>query len=88
MYWSDRMLSSLPNSPTARRQFTSGRTGGSHSRGAAIDYPVRLISPGNMFRYLDHIQSGTVSAMGGYARNHRSVWMYEQITHGQGLTIL
>lgn len=54
-------------------------------RMTALGYPVRLISPGKMFRYLDHIQSGTVSAMGGYARNHRRVRMYEQITQETGL---
>uniref|UniRef100_A0A7C2AYE7 Glycosyltransferase n=1 Tax=Pseudomonas graminis TaxID=158627 RepID=A0A7C2AYE7_9PSED len=51
-------------------------------RMTARGYQVRLISPRKMFRYLDHIQSGTVSAMGGYARNHRRVRMYEQITKG------
>ncbi|MVV48067.1 glycosyltransferase [Pseudomonas sp. PB120] len=47
-------------------------------RMTARGYAVRFVSPRKMFRYLDHIQSGTVSAMGGYARNHRRVRMYEQ----------
>lgn len=51
----------------------------------ALGYQVRFIAPRKMFRYLDHIQSGTVSAMGGYARNHRRVRMYEQIIQGQTL---
>lgn len=54
-------------------------------RMTALGYPVRFISPRNMFRYLDHIQSGTVSAMGGYAHDHRRVQMYEQITQGKNL---
>ncbi|WP_433735842.1 glycosyltransferase [Pseudomonas putida] len=54
-------------------------------RMTALGYSVRSISPRKLFRYLDHIQSGTVSAMGGYARNHRRVRMYEQITQGTPL---
>ncbi|TFF06778.1 glycosyltransferase [Pseudomonas sp. BCA14] len=54
-------------------------------RMTAQGYQVRFISPRTMFRYLDHIQSGTVSAMGGYARNHRRVRMYEHITKGNPL---
>ncbi|WP_282413333.1 glycosyltransferase [Pseudomonas sp. PS01299] len=49
-------------------------------RMAALNYKIRLISPRKIFRYLDHIQSGTVSAMGGYSDNHRRVKMYHQIT--------
>ncbi len=56
-------------------------------RMTALGYPVRVISPRKMFRYLDHIQSGTVSAMGGYARNHRRVRMYEQIIQGNLLKV-
>jgi glycosyltransferase involved in cell wall biosynthesis len=52
-------------------------------RMTALGYAIRFISPGKMFRYLDHIQSGTVSAMGGYAHNHRRVRMYEQISQGK-----
>lgn len=52
-------------------------------RMTSLGYQVRSISPRKMFRYLDHIQSGTVSAMGGYACNHRRVRMYEQITQGK-----
>lgn len=54
-------------------------------RMTALGYAVRFISPRKMFRYLDHIQSGTVSAMGGYARSHRRVRMYEQLTQGRVL---
>ncbi|AWY44182.1 glycosyltransferase [Pseudomonas putida] len=54
-------------------------------RMTALGYQVRLIAPRKLFQYLDHIQSGTVSAMGGYARNHRRVRMYEQITQGKNL---
>ncbi|MBK5418151.1 glycosyltransferase [Pseudomonas sp. TH31] len=54
-------------------------------RMVARGYQVGFISPRKMFSYLDHIQSGTVSAMGGYSRNHRRVKMYEQITRGSTL---
>jgi glycosyltransferase involved in cell wall biosynthesis len=47
-------------------------------RVTALGYRVDFISPRRMFRYLDHIQSGTVSAMGGYSRTHRRVKLYEQ----------
>jgi hypothetical protein len=56
-------------------------------RMTALGYQVRFISPRKMFRYLDHIQSGTVSAMGGYARSHRRVRMYEQVTQGKTLRV-
>ena len=49
-------------------------------RMAALNYKIGLISPRKIFRYLDHIQSGTVSAMGGYSNNHRRVKMYHQLT--------
>ncbi|APC18607.1 glycosyltransferase [Pseudomonas frederiksbergensis] len=49
-------------------------------RMAALNYTIGFISPRTMFRYLDHIQSGTVSAMGGYAHSHRRVKMYNQLT--------
>ncbi|MCU1752706.1 glycosyltransferase [Pseudomonas sp. 6D_7.1_Bac1] len=49
-------------------------------RMAALNYKIGFISPRTIFRYLDHIQSGTVSAMGGYANNHRRVKMYNLLT--------
>lgn len=48
-------------------------------RMAALNYKIGFISPRKIFRYLDHIQSGTVSAMGGYAHNHRRVKMYNHM---------
>ncbi|MGE8064462.1 glycosyltransferase family 2 protein [Pseudomonas sp. NPDC089569] len=53
---------------------------GLQDRMTALGYQVGFISPRKMFSYLDHIQSGTVSAMGGYSRKHRRVKVYEQIT--------
>lgn len=50
-----------------------------------LGYPVVTLSPRKMFRYLDHIQSGTVAARGGYSSNHRRVRMYEQITRERTL---
>ncbi|MGC5700759.1 glycosyltransferase [Pseudomonas sp. NFXW11] len=47
---------------------------------SALQHPIRLISPRKLFTYLDHIQSGTVSAQGGYSTNHRRQKMYQQIT--------
>ncbi|MGZ0713665.1 glycosyltransferase [Pseudomonas palleroniana] len=52
-------------------------------RMTALGYQVRSVSPRKMFRYLDHIQSGTVSAMGGYGCDHRRVRMYEQLTRNK-----
>ncbi|MCE4057829.1 glycosyltransferase [Pseudomonas sp. Au-Pse12] len=49
-------------------------------RMSALNYSIGLISPRKIFSYLDHIQSGTVSAMGGYSAHHRRVRMYQQIT--------
>ncbi|KAB0494325.1 glycosyltransferase family 2 protein [Pseudomonas vancouverensis] len=44
-----------------------------------LGYKVVFLSPGKIFKYLDHIQSGTVSAAGGYGENHRRTKMYEDI---------
>ncbi|WAH55734.1 glycosyltransferase [Pseudomonas silvicola] len=38
---------------------------------------VASISPRRLFRYLDHIQAGTVAACGGYAQGHRRTRMYD-----------
>jgi hypothetical protein len=51
-------------------------------RMTALGYGIGLVSPRKMFSYLDHIQSGTVSAMGGYAAHHRRTRMYHQLTKG------
>ena len=48
-------------------------------RMVALGYKIKFISPRKLFRYLDHIQSGTVSARGGYSENHRRVHMYNQL---------
>ncbi|MDY7564750.1 glycosyltransferase family 2 protein [Pseudomonas sp. RTC3] len=51
-----------------------------------LNYKISFIPPRKLFRYLDHIQSGTVSAMGGYANDHRRVKIYNQFTHKSLLT--
>lgn len=48
-------------------------------RMAALGYNIVLVSPGKIFKYLDHIQSGTVSAMGGYTSEHRRTKMYNTV---------
>src|SRR5471030_400844 len=48
-------------------------------RMVALGYKINLISSRKVFSYLDHLQSGTVSAIGGYARTHRRVKMYNEI---------
>jgi len=45
-----------------------------------LGYRVECIAPRQMFRYLDHIQSGTVAAMGGFGKNHRRVKMYKELS--------
>ncbi|NBF13238.1 glycosyltransferase [Pseudomonas sp. Fl4BN1] len=54
-------------------------------RMSALNYKIGLISPRKIFTYLDHIQSGTVAAMGGYSENHRRARMYQQITRDKPL---
>ncbi len=49
-------------------------------RMSELGYRVQCIAPRQMFRYLDHIQSGTVAAMGGFGKNHRRVKMYQQLS--------
>ncbi|WP_248750595.1 glycosyltransferase [Pseudomonas sp. MWU15-20650] len=56
-------------------------------RMTALNYKIGLLSPRKMFRYLDHIQSGTVSAMGGYSTDHRRVKMYNQLTEERPLAV-
>jgi GT2 family glycosyltransferase len=45
----------------------------------ALGYTIRFISPRTLFNYLDHLQSGTVAAGGGYSGNHRRVKVYDQL---------
>jgi len=45
-----------------------------------LGYRVECIAPRQLFRYLDHIQSGTVAANGGFAKNHRRVRMYNRLS--------
>jgi GT2 family glycosyltransferase len=49
-------------------------------RMTARGYKIVFLSPRKIFSYLDHIQSGTVTAMGGYANSHRRVKAYNQLT--------
>lgn len=44
-----------------------------------LGYAVELLSPRKIFSYLDHIQSGTVAAAGGYETTHRRTKMYNSI---------
>jgi GT2 family glycosyltransferase len=44
-----------------------------------LGYKVVFLSPGKIFKYLDHVQSGTVAAAGGYGQNHRRTKMYQDI---------
>ncbi|MDB6144832.1 MAG: hypothetical protein JWP80_3876 [Pseudomonas sp.] len=48
-------------------------------RMVALGYTINFLSPPIMFRYLDHLQSGTVSASGGYATTHRRVKIYNRL---------
>lgn len=41
-----------------------------------MGYGIRTVAPRSLFRYLDHLQSGTVAANGGYRREHRRVRAY------------
>lgn len=44
-----------------------------------IGYKVVRLSPGKIFKYLDHVQAGTVAAAGAYGQHHRRTKMYENI---------
>jgi GT2 family glycosyltransferase len=44
-----------------------------------LGYAVEMLSPRKIFSYLDHIQSGTVAAAGGYDSTHRRTKMYNNI---------
>lgn len=41
-----------------------------------LGHDVVFLAPRKIFRYLDHIQAGTVVAAGGYAKGHRRTQMY------------
>ncbi len=45
----------------------------------AAGYRRRLVSPRLLFRYLDHIEAGTVSANGGYRDGHRRAEKYRRM---------
>jgi GT2 family glycosyltransferase len=42
-------------------------------------YKIVYIPPRKMFRYLDHVQSGTVAAAGTYGKGHRRTRAYQSI---------
>jgi len=46
-------------------------------RMVGLGFGIKLLSPRKIFRYLDHIQAGTVAAAGTYGKNHRRTKMYE-----------
>lgn len=46
---------------------------------SALGYRIVSVPARRMFRYLDHIQAGTVAAIGGYGANHRRTRMYQRI---------
>lgn len=41
-----------------------------------LGYTIECLAPRKLFRYLDHIQAGTVAAAGGYGQMHRRTKMY------------
>lgn len=45
-----------------------------------MGYTIKLMTPRTVFQYLEHLQSGTVSAMGGYASSHRRSRVYHGFT--------
>jgi len=44
-----------------------------------LGYKFVAIPPREMFKYLDHIEKGTVSARNGYKKNHRKVKNYQVV---------
>ena len=46
-------------------------------RMTSLGYGIKFLSPRKIFRYLDHIQAGTVAAAGTYGENHRRTKMYQ-----------
>lgn len=51
-------------------------------RMAALGYRIDCVSPAWLFRFLDHVQGGTVAARGGYASDHRRTREYQQRLSG------
>jgi len=45
----------------------------------ALGYTIDSLAPRTIFSYLDHVQSGTVSAAGGYGKTHRRTKMYSDM---------
>ena len=45
----------------------------------ASGYQRRLLSPRKIFRYLDHVEAGTISAIGGYQDGHRRLRKYNAL---------
>lgn len=46
-----------------------------------LGYTINIVSPRKIFSYLEHLQSGTVSAQGGYGATHRRARMYHQLVN-------
>lgn len=46
---------------------------------SSMGYKFATLSPGKIFRYLDHVEAGTVSAIGGYDPSHRRAKKYHAI---------
>ncbi|WP_166225293.1 glycosyltransferase family 2 protein [Pseudomonas atagonensis] len=46
-------------------------------RMVALGHGIKFLSPRKIFRYLDHIQAGTVAAAGTYGKDHRRTKMYQ-----------
>ena len=42
-------------------------------------YQRRLLSPHRIFRHLDHVEAGTISAIGGYKNGHRRLQKYNAL---------
>ncbi|MFJ7311548.1 glycosyltransferase family 2 protein [Pseudomonas sp. NPDC098747] len=44
-----------------------------------LGHDIVFLRPSKLFKYLDHAQSGTVAAAGGYGSNHRRTKTYENM---------
>ncbi len=44
-----------------------------------LGYHFEAMPEHRMFKYLDHIEAGTISAIGGYSPNHRRLKKYQEI---------
>lgn len=47
-------------------------------RMVALGYTIKRLSPARLFSYLDHVESGTVCAQGGYGTDHRREKSYRE----------